>query len=395
MIKRELENKIKELACYFPVVSVTGPRQSGKSTLVQMAFPDYDYLNLENPSIYNRALNDPVGFIFNLTNKTIIDEAQLVPEIFSVTQLYVDKNDIPGSIILTGSQNFLLSKKINQSLAGRVGIAKLLPMTWTEIAKSKYATNTESIILQGGYPRLYTKNFSTKMYYDNYIDTYIKRDVEGYLSVRNSIDFEKLIILLSQNCGQLVNYNRLANDIKVDIKTIKNWISVLVSSYIIYLLPAYSTNTRKQIIKTPKIYFCDTGLLCNLLNIKSTAQLINHDKFGCIFENFVIMEQIKHYLNNLDRLNINYYRDKSRMEIDMVDCTNHDSIVTTEIKSGMTFKPSFNKVLKQSDYLLNSKKISKSIIYRGEHTFNYEGTNVMHIDDWLKSLNVPNCTRLN
>lgn len=386
MIARNLTKNLQKLATYFPVVSITGPRQSGKSTIIQLAFPKHDYLNLENETLYHKAKNDPIGFIFNTKNNTIIDEAQLIPELFSAIQLFVDKYDTSGRFILSGSQNFLLSKKINQSLAGRIGLAKLLPLSYSEIKTTKIDVSINELILNGGYPRLHKSNIPPKLFYANYLNTYIKRDVEGFLSVNNSIDFSKLIQLLASNTGNLLNYSRLANDLAIDIKTVRNWISILVSSYVIYLLPSYSANTRKQVIKTPKIYFLDTGLLCYLLKLHTVEELINSENFGSIFENYIIIEQIKKYYNELSDPEIYYYRDKSKMEIDMVDLSEVGAFKACEIKSGMTFKPEYIRNISRSNQLLNKKNIDKYLIYKGNYTFSYEDTQIIDVEDWLSKI---------
>lgn len=383
VIERDLKKNLQVLATYFPVVSLTGPRQSGKSTLVQDAFPSYSYITFDDLTTRRMASEDPIGFMHNIKFPVIIDEAQIIPELFNLIKLYVDKHDKVGSVILSGSQNFLLSKKIGESLAGRVGIAKLLPYSYMEMSKVDDNKSVDAFILDGAYPRKYTQNIPSDLFYSSYIETYIQRDVDDYLDVRNLNDFKKLISLLAQNCGQLINYSRLSNDLKISIQTVKKWISILESSYIIYTVPSYSKNVRRQIIKAPKLYFYDTGLLCNLLNIKNVTNLIQHDKFGLIFENFVFTERIKASFNNLNRCHLCYYRDTSRHEIDLIEDTDPFSIIATEIKSGMTFQDKFNKVLRKSEELLNQKDINKNIIYRGAQSFNFRGSQVYNVKDWL------------
>lgn len=386
IVERDLKKNLQKLATYFPVVSLTGPRQSGKSTLVQDAFPSYNYVTFDDPNTRKVAIEDPVGFMHNIKVPVIIDEAQIVPELFNLIKLYVDQHDNVGDIILSGSQNFLLTKKIGESLAGRVGIAKLLPYSYMEVSKTGNARSIDDFIYEGGYPRKYTDDIPCDLFYSSYIETYIQRDVDDYLDVRNLNDFKNLIRLLAQNCGQLLNYSRFASDLKISIQTVRKWISILESSYIIYLLPSYSKNLRKQIIKAPKLYFHDTGLLCNLLNINNVSDLLRHDKFGSVFENFVISERIKYSFNMLDSFHLCYYRDTSRHEIDLIDDTDPFSVVATEVKSGMTFQDKFYNVLKISDNLLNQKDVIKNIVYRGTQSFIYKGAQVYNLDDWIHEL---------
>ncbi|MDO5329251.1 MAG: ATP-binding protein [Coriobacteriia bacterium] len=385
MIKREITNNLQKMTEYYPVVSLTGPRQSGKSTLVKEAFPGYEYFNLEEKSLYFEALNNPEGFINNIKGKAIIDEAQLVPDLFSAIQVAVDKKQENGNFILSGSQNFLLSENITQSLAGRVGICELLPLNYYELYNSEYKTNINQFILHGGYPRLYVNKTPMSIHYRNYLRSYVKRDVEGYLRVRNSMDYERLISLLASNVGQLLNYKRLSNDLGVEINTVKSWISLLISSYIVYIVPSYSTNIRKRVIRTPKIYFYDTGLLCHLMRIHDETTLLHDEKYGLIFENFIMTEMVKSYFNSLQDHYLYFYRDSHGNEIDIVDITNPRNVVVAEVKSGMTMMNKYNKVLYKAEEELNIKQLKKQIIYNGDRNFDFDGTKVISAESFLLS----------
>lgn len=386
MITRTAKNSLEKLASYYPVVSVTGPRQSGKSTLVKATFPNYKYINLEDVTTFKRADDDPTGFIKNLKKPAIIDEAQLVPEIFSQIMLYVDEHQQNGKFILTGSQNFLLLKQISQSLAGRVGLLKLLPLSYNEIKQFNNKVDYIDTIINGGYPRLFVNEIPADIYYEDLINTYIERDIKGFQSVRDTNTFYILIRLLAQHPGQILNYNRIANDLNITYKTVRDWINMLIASYIIYLVPPYSTNIRKQITKSPKVYFYDTGLVCHFQNINNTNSLINDSNFGHIFENFVFNEKIKDITNKLKKNNLAFYRNKYKQEIDMIDSSSKDYLIATEIKSGATLKDEHIKTLQNSENLLNFKNIHKKFLYRGEESFRYKEIDVINIEDFLKSL---------
>lgn len=237
MIQRELEPVVRRLTQWFPIVSVTGPRQSGKSTLVRTAFPDYEYINLENVDTLAAAQRDPVAFIRERPRKLIIDEAQLVPELFNMLQVVSDEENVAGQYVLSGSQNFLLLKRITQSLAGRVGILRLLPFSVRELHTTDNGWSIDELILRGGYPRLYDAKIPLQLYFDSYLSTYLERDVAGYLDVRNVRSYESTIRLLAQVTGNLLNLTRLANDVGVSTKTVRQWLSMLESSYIVFELP--------------------------------------------------------------------------------------------------------------------------------------------------------------
>lgn len=383
MIKRDALNTIKQIATYYPVVSVTGPRQSGKSTLVQAAFPNYTYLNLEDSTIFRQANNDPKGFVRNYSNNVIIDEAQLVPDLFSQIMLEIDKSQQNGAYILTGSQNFLLSKQISQSLAGRVGLINLLPLSYNELKNHKKNIQYEDIILKGGYPRLYNNKIPNAIYYEDLMQTYINRDIKGFQSLRDTNTFYNLIKLLASEPGQILNYNRLTNDLKINYRTVRQWLNILEASYIIYFIPPYYSNIRKQISKSSKVYFWDTGLLCYLQNITDTNTLTKSNSFGLIFENFVFNETLKNSFNEKKPKHLCYFRDKNRQEIDMIEATSPNDIIATEIKSSMTLKDEFLKILNKSESLLNQKNIKKQLIYRGSESFNYKDVSIINIESFI------------
>ena len=321
MIPRDMAGLLKDMARWFPVVSVTGPRQSGKSTLVRSVFPDYAYVNLEDPQQGRRALEDPVGFIRNASSPLIIDEAQRAPELFSMVQVVSDERGTPGQFVLSGSQNFLLLKGISQSLAGRVGLLKLLPLSFAELASAGGGPSADEFMVKGGYPRLYDIDIPLRIYYEGYVDTYLERDIAGYLDVRNMASFRTFLALCAQNVGNLLNIARLASDAGVSAATARAWLSMLESSYVIYLLQPYHANTRKRLTKTSKLYFHDTGLLCHLLRLDSLELLLASETLGPVFENLVVAETAKRYLNQGKMPDLCFYRDDSKIEVDLIDLT--------------------------------------------------------------------------
>ena len=387
MIQRELEPVVRRLTQWFPIVSVTGPRQSGKSTLVRTAFPDYEYINLENVDTLAAAQRDPVAFIRERPRKLIIDEAQLVPELFNMLQVVSDEENVAGQYVLSGSQNFLLLKRITQSLAGRVGILRLLPFSVRELHTTDNGWSIDELILRGGYPRLYDAKIPLQLYFDSYLSTYLERDVAGYLDVRNVRSYESTIRLLAQVTGNLLNLTRLANDVGVSTKTVRQWLSMLESSYIVFELPPYFANIRKRLIKTPKIYFYDTGLLCHLLGIRTLEQLRTSEYRGAIFENFVIAETVKRHYNAGRTPEMYFYRDTTGKEVGLIDLTDGAEIV--EIKAGMTFKSEFSKLVQEVHGLLNLPNCHCCIVMQREDEITVDGVKVVPVRQWVMREDVP------
>lgn len=381
MIERLLGPKVKELARWYPVVSVTGPRQSGKSTLVRAAFPNHRYLNLEDPSVRSRAIADPSGFIKNNPGPLVLDEAQYAPDLFSAVQAASDASPQMGKYVLTGSQNFLMLRAIRQSLAGRVGIAKLLPLSLSEL-KGLEASSSEmpELIWRGFYPQLHASDIPTNLFYENYIDTYVARDVTGYLDVRNEARFRTVLRLCASRVGSLVNFSSLANEAGVSVPTIRNWLSLLESSYIVKLLQPYHANIAKRLTKTAKLYFYDTGLLCHLLGIRSAEQLANDGMYGAVFENHVIIERVKMHLNNLRSPELYFYRDDSKVEVDLMDLGDTPALLV-EVKSGQTYRESFSRHVRSVAKAL-PVQATGMVVYGGEGSFDDDGVRVCGIREW-------------
>lgn len=376
MIERTISAQLENAAKWLPVVTLTGPRQSGKSTLVKATFPDYDYVNLENPETGRAAREDPVGFIRHRKGPLIIDEAQNAPELFSMVQVAADETSAPGQFVITGSQNFSLLKSIKQSLAGRTAILKLLPLSFAEVS-----TPLDDFIVTGGYPRVYDTGMPRDMFMSGYIETYIERDAAGLLDVRNLSSFRDLLKLCAASVGSQVNYARFASDLGVNAATVKSWLSILQSSYIVYLLPAYSRNLRKRVAKKPKLYFCDTGLLCNLLSVDSIDEARGCGLYGEIVECAVVSEMLKRHLNSGRVPELYYYRDDSKREIDLIDLTEKGSPRAMEIKGGETYRSGFARHLNAICPEIGIPESGRIVAYRGEGGYSTEGVRVVGLED--------------
>lgn len=378
MIKRHLEEKLKQLAKKYPIVTLTGPRQSGKTTLAKLVFPDYQYVSLEDPDIREFAQNDPRGFLNKYSSRVIFDEVQRVPELLSYLQTIVDATKTNGQFILTGSQQFLLNQKVSQSLAGRSALLCLLPFSLAELNqrspqafwKGKYtkisrpAKNLFDIIFTGFYPRIHDQQLDPRQWYRNYFETYISKDVKNILNIGDSTTFENFLRLLAGRSGQLLNLTSLGNDCGVSHTTAKRWISILEASYIIKLLPPHFNNFNKRIIKSPKIYFLDSGLLCSLLRIASPEILPAHPQIGGIFETFVISEVIKWFVHQGLEAPLYFWRDRGGAEIDLI-IDKGELLYPVEIKASQTISAGLYQNIKSWFSLSGNKQRAGSLIYGG------------------------------
>lgn len=383
-IPRLLTERLKKEAEWFPVVSLTGPRQSGKSTLAQRAFPDYAYVTLEDPQVRAAAVEDPVGFIRSRDRRLVIDEAQYAPQLFSMIQVASDECGDAGQYILTGSQNFLMMKSISQSLAGRVGLLRLLPLSFKELQDaSPSALDPDAFAFKGGYPRLHDKGIPPDVYFSSYVDTYVERDVAGLMDVRSKGSFGKLLEICAQNVGSLLNIASLSNDAGVSVPTVNSWLSILSSSYIVFTLQPYHANIRKRLTKTSKLYFYDTGLLCYLLRIGSMEQLVEHPLFGAVFENLVVAETLKGYMNRAVRPELYFYRDDSKREIDLLDFTDPEWKFAVEVKSSRTFHEKYARHLNAVCDELGVGKDGRSVVLRVDSSYDSRGCKVVSARDWL------------
>lgn len=366
MLKRILSKKILSLAKVFPVLSLTGPRQSGKTTLVRALFPDHKYVNLENLDDRMAAEEDPVRFLRGYADVgMIIDEAQKVPALFSYLQGIVDESGQMGRYVLTGSQNFLLLESITQSLAGRVAVCHLMPFSLNELKTADVMLdNIDKVMFTGGYPVLYDRELGPTDYFPSYIQTYVERDVRSITNVGDLATFQRFIKLCAGRVGQLVNLSGLGNELGINYKTVRSWISILETSFIVFLLPPHHRNFNKRIVKQHKLYFHDSGLLCSLLNIQSPRQLSSHYLRGNIFESMVISEYIKSRYNIGQRSNAYFWRDNKGHEIDLL-LEHADSLTAVEIKSTETLKPELFRSLQYFKSLSGLPDDSFFMLYGG------------------------------
>ncbi|MCL2651362.1 MAG: ATP-binding protein [Candidatus Azobacteroides sp.] len=373
------------MAGKMPVISITGPRQSGKTTVAKMCFPDYDYVNLENPDTLEEAKTDPRSFLTNFKQGLIIDEVQLLPELFSYIQTISDERNHTGEFILTGSQNFLLSAKISQSLAGRVFITHLLPLSIVELQEANLLSeNYETHLFKGFYPRIYDKNIEPAMFYPSYIQTYAERDIRQIVNVSNLFLFQKFMRLAAGRIGQLLNYSNIANELGIDLKTVQSWFSILETSFVIFFLQPHHQNFSKRLVKTPKLYFYDTGLACSLLGIKQQEDLEVHWAKGSLFENMVIADLMKNYFNRAETPPIYFWRDNTGNEIDcLID--NGNLIKSMEIKSSKTISSDFFKGL--NFYKNLNEKAKSYLIYGGQRESAQNGTEVLSWNNTRKIIN--------
>lgn len=339
-IKREIENEIKTLTKEFPIIVLLGPRQSGKTTLSRKLFNEYEYVSLEDFDLRELAKNDPRKFFKKFPKKVIIDEIQRAPKLFSYLQTHSDNLNKPGQFVITGSQNYLMMKNISQSLAGRVGIATLLPFSFNEIKSFSKERGVDDILYRGFYPRLHMHNIRQHSFYRTYVDTYLERDIRTLVHIEQYDVFKKFLIALSGRTGQLLNKSSLAAECGISRETVSQWLNILEISYIIFRLPSFHKNYKKQIIKSAKIFFYDSGLVCYLLGIKSVDQVTEHYLRGNIFETMVINEFFKNNFNFGKAYTFYYWRDKKGQELDLV----FEQGMTkngVEIKSSQTMRNDF------------------------------------------------------
>lgn len=364
MIERIASTELLKLSRQFKVVAIIGPRQSGKTTLAKHVFANKPYISLENPDHRRFAMEDPRGFLAQFPQGAVLDEAQRTPDLFSYLQQILDEDTNAGKFILTGSNNFLLQENISQSLAGRIAYLILLPFSASELKENLTGELTD-LLFNGTYPPIYDQPVEPVTWYANYIRTYIERDVRQIKNITDLIAFERFLRLCAGRIGQLLNMSSLAIETGVDSKTIASWIGVLENSFIIHLLQPHHKNFNKRVVKMPKLYFYDTGLVCALLGIKHTSQLNYHPLAGNIFENFVVSELIKYRTNRAQTLNFYFWRDSVGHEIDLI-VENALNLFPIEIKSGKTITSDFFKNILYWQTLANQS--GGAIIYSGETT---------------------------
>ncbi len=348
MISRDIEATLRRLAGQYPVITLTGPRQSGKTTLAKTLFPGMPYVTLEDPDLRRFATDDPRGFLSGYAQGAIFDEIQRTPELPSYLQGMVDADPRPGRFILTGSQQFELMTQVTQSLAGRTAVLRLLPFTLAEVQRLKVSAQPPDLpgtLLKGFYPRIHDKNLNPSQALADYFATYVERDLRQLAAVHDLQRFERFVRLCAGRTGQLLNLNSLGNDAGVSHTTARAWIDLLQTSYIVHLLPPWFTNSGKRLVKAPKLYFYDVGLACWLLGLRTPEQVSRDPLWGSLFENFIIMEALKDRLNAGENAEMYFYRDSEGNEVDLLLPTD-GKLQALEIKAGATVNADYFKGLK-------------------------------------------------
>ncbi|MBM6775608.1 ATP-binding protein [Olsenella profusa] len=373
MIERELRERVLGAATQYPAVSVTGPRQSGKTTLVRDAFPGYEYVSFENEDVRAQFEENPRDFLVRYRSHVIFDEAQRVPSLFSYLQEVIDESDEPGRFVLTGSQNFLLMKSVTQSLAGRVALFTLLPLSLFELSSAGLApASPVEWLYAGGYPRLFDHGIDPADFFDNYVETYLTRDVRAELGVRSLSDFRRFLGLCALSCGELLNVSRLATDCGIAHETAKSWLSILEASHIVFMLQPHLGNARKRLTKRPKLYFYDTGLACALLGVGGADELLLSERRGPLFESAVVSELMKRSFARSRRVRLSYWRDANKNEIDLVIEKGLQPVGAVEIKSSATYNPRFFKTLAAHAGDLGLGPESCAVVYGGDYEMDTE-----------------------
>lgn len=363
-INRDLEKIIIEASEYYSVITVTGPRQSGKSTLLKHLFPDYKENSMKDVHIRDFALNDPVAFLNQTTDGMFIDEIQKAPVLMEYIQGIVDRNP-ERKFLLTGSSNFEMMRDLSESLSGRSGVFELMPMSLSETNEFRTNLDLSNQLFEGLYPAVCSKKNKAGFFYPSYVKTYLEKDVRDLLNIQNQMQFMRFMKLCATRIGSIFNASELSAEVGVDVKTITRWLSVLQASYLITLLPPYYENISKRLIKSPKLYFNDTGLACYLLDIESAKQLDRDKMRGALFENMIVMEIIKHRYNQGKTGGVFFYRDSNQNEVDIL-LKQEGEITALEIKSAMTYNSSFEKSLKQIPNWINTPITNRAVIYSGD-----------------------------
>jgi len=366
LIPRTAESYLLRFADEYPVVTITGPRQSGKTTLCRKVFAEKKYVSLENPDTRQFAREDPRGFLAGLPEGAILDEIQQAPDLLSYIQTIVDEEKRNGLFILTGSQQFEVSNAINQSLAGRTAILKLLPFSMEELRVLRTDFTIDQLLLTGFYPRIWKDGLEPSQALAGYLETYVERDIRQLINIKDLSLFQRFVILCAGRVGQLLNFNSLAADTGVSHQTARNWLTLLEASYIVFRLQPYAANISKRLIKSPKLYFYDVGLAAHLLGLENTGHVSRDPLRGNLFENLVVMEALKYRLHRGRRANLHFYRDSNGNEVDLLLSLGPD-LYPVEIKAGMTINRDYFRGL---DYFAGifPHPLGRGLVYGGDQT---------------------------
>lgn len=377
MIIRDLTNELLASTREYPVVTVFGPRQSGKTTLAQMTFPNKSYHSLEDPDLRLAIESDPRGFLETLPDGGVLDEIQRIPQLLSYIQGIVDHKKTKGMFILTGSHQPELHQSISQTLAGRTAVLRLLPFSVSELNNYRETWDPYELIINGSYPRLHEEQLTPSRFFNSYLQTYVERDVRALINVKDLRQFQQFLSLLAGRIGQVINYTSLSNDVGVSATTIKNWISVLKASFVVFELPPFFENIRKRVVKSPKIYFIDAGLAAFLLGIETANQLYRDPLRGGLYENLVILEILKSRLNHGKRPELFYYRDTHGNEVDLL-IRKGRKLIPIEIKSSATFTPEFIKSINRFESVVGDRCEKGYVLYNGQEEYKIKGTTVLN-----------------
>lgn len=382
MINRKLENTIRENLKYFSVVTVTGPRQSGKTTLIKSMFPELPYFSLENPDIREMAMTDPLAFLKRGTEGMILDEVQNTPDLLSYLQGKVDEHP-QRKFILSGSSQFSLQSSISQSLAGRTAVLELLPLSLQELSENASdIADADRLMHAGFYPAVHAELNIPRLFYPAYVRTYLERDVRGFLQISDLYRFQTFLRLCAGRVGSLFNASELSNEVGVAVNTIRSWLSVLQASYIVFMLHPYYENTRKRLTKTPKLYFYDTGLACYLMGVENERQLQSDRMRGHLFENMVVADVMKQRANDGQEAGLMFYRDSNGNEIDLL-VPKGTGLEAYEIKSAATYSTSFESGFRNLPEQLSSRLVRRAVVYNGSPERRDANIEVLHYTSLL------------